>query len=69
MHKHCLQYEGWMIGAFGCALDMPAEWDLSIVVPVFNGKAGIMNYSSHRAGKLLEHSMEVVGRTVWTYGL
>ena len=39
---------------------MPAEWTLSIVVPIFKGKGDIRNCSCYRAVKLLEHGMKVV---------
>ena len=39
---------------------MPAEWALSIVVPIFKGKGDIMNCNCYRAVKLLEHGMKVV---------
>ena len=43
---------------------MPAEWDLSIVVPIFNVKGDIRNCSCHRAEKQLEHCMKVVERVM-----
>ena len=39
---------------------MPAEWALSIVVPIFKGKGDISNCSFYRAVKLVEHGMKVV---------
>ena len=42
--------------------EMQAEWDLSIVVPIFKGKGDIRNCSCYRAVKLLEHRMKVVER-------
>ena len=45
-------------------LGMPAEWALSIVVPIFNWKGDIRNCSCHRAMKLLEHEMDVVERVL-----
>ena len=39
---------------------MPAEWALSVVVPIFKGKGDIMNCNCYRAVKLLEHGMKVV---------
>ena len=39
---------------------MPAEWALSIVVPIFKGKGDIRNCSCHRAVRLHEHEMKVV---------
>ena len=41
---------------------IPAEWALSIMVPIFKGKGNIWNCSCFRAVKLLEHGMEVVER-------
>ena len=45
-------------------LGMPAEWALSIVVPIFNGKGDIRNCCCYRAVKLLEHGMKVVERVL-----
>ena len=39
---------------------MPAEWALSIVVPIFKRKGDIRNCSCCRAVKLLDHDMNVV---------
>ena len=39
---------------------MPAEWALSIVVPIFKGKRDIRNCSCYGVVKLLEHGMKVV---------
>ena len=47
-----------VLDAFG----MPAEWALSIVVPIFKGKGDILNCSCYRAVKFLEHEMKVVKR-------
>ena len=41
---------------------MPAEWALSIVVPIFKGKGDISN--CYRAVKFLEHGMKVVERVL-----
>ena len=41
---------------------IPAEWDLSIVIPIFKGKGDIRNCSCYRAVKLLEHEMNVIER-------
>ena len=41
---------------------MPAEWALSIVVPIIQGKGDIRSSSCYRAVKLLEHGMKVVER-------
>ena len=43
---------------------MPADWALSIVVPIFKGKGDIRNCSCHRAEKLFEHGMKVVDRVL-----
>ena len=43
---------------------MPAEWALSIVVPIFEGKGNIGNCSCYGAVKLLEHGMKVVERVL-----
>ena len=49
-----------VINGFG----LPAEWDLSIVVPFFKGKGDIRNCSCYRAVKHLEHGMKVVERVL-----
>ena len=41
---------------------MPAEWSLSIVVPIFKGNGVIRNCSYYGTVKLLEHGMKVVER-------
>ena len=41
---------------------MPAEWALSIVVPITKGNGDIRNCSCNRAVKLLQHGMKVVER-------
>ena len=41
-----------------------AEWILSIVVPISNGKGDIKNSSYYRAVKLLAHGMYVVDRVL-----
>ena len=43
---------------------MPAEWALSIVVPIFVGKGNIRNCCCYGAVKLLEHRMKVVERVI-----
>ena len=43
---------------------MPAEWSLSIVVPIIKGKGDIRNCSCHRAVKLIEHGIKVVERVL-----
>ena len=43
---------------------MPAEWALSIVVPIFNGNGDIRNCSCYGAVKLPEHGMKVVERVL-----
>ena len=40
---------------------MPAEWDQSIVAPIFKRKDDIWNYT---AAKLLQHGMKVVERVL-----
>ena len=40
--------------------EMPVEWALRIVVPIFKGKGDIGNCSCNRAVKLLEHGMNAV---------
>ena len=47
-------------------LGMPAEWVLSIVVPILKGKGDIRNWSCHRAVRLLEHGMKVVEKLLVT---
>ena len=39
---------------------MPAEWAISIVVPIFKGKGDIQDCGCYRAVKLHEHGMMVV---------
>ena len=36
---------------------MPAEWTISIVVPIFKGKGDIRNCSCYCAVKLIEYGM------------
>ena len=43
---------------------MPAEWVLSIVVPIFKEKGDIMNCSCYGAVMLLEHGIKVVDRVL-----
>ena len=43
---------------------IPAEWALSMVVPIFRGKGDIRCCSLYRAVKLLEHGMKVVERVL-----
>ena len=40
-------------------LGMPAEWALSVMVPIFHGNGDIQNCSSYGAVKLLERVMMV----------
>ena len=40
---------------------MPAEWALSIVVPIFKGKGDIRNCGCYGDVELLDHGMKVVG--------
>ena len=42
--------------------EMPVEWALSIVVPIFKGNGDIRNCSCYGAVELLEHGMKVVER-------
>ena len=41
---------------------MPAEWALSIVVPIFMGVGDIRNCCCYGAVMLLKHGMKVVGK-------
>ena len=43
---------------------MPAEWALSIVVPIYKGKGDIGKCSCHRVVWLLQHGMKVVVRVL-----
>ena len=43
---------------------IPAEWALSIVVPIINGKVYIRNCSCYRAVQFHEHAMMVVKRAL-----
>ena len=43
---------------------MPAEWALSIVVPIFEVKGNISNCSCYRAVKFLEHGMKLAERVL-----
>ena len=45
-------------------VEMPVEWALSIVVPIFKEKGDIRNFSCYRAVKLLEHGVSVVERVL-----
>ena len=51
----CLEYVR-ILDVFG----MPAEWAMSIVVPIFKGKCDVRNCSCYGAVNLLEHEMKVV---------
>ena len=42
--------------------EMPAEWALCVVVPIFKGKGDIRTCSCYVAVKILEHRMKVVER-------
>ena len=44
----------------GDGFEMPAEWALRIVVPIFKGKGYIRNCSCYGAVRLLEYEMNVV---------
>ena len=39
---------------------MPAEYALSMVVPIFKGEGDYQNCSCYRSVELLEHGMKVV---------
>ena len=39
---------------------MPAEWTLSIEIPIFKGIGDVRNCSCSRAVRLFEHGMKVV---------
>ena len=39
---------------------MPAEWALSVMVPIFKGKGDAMSCAAYRGVKLLEHAMKIV---------
>ena len=43
---------------------MPAEWAVSIVVPIFMGKGDVRNCGCYIAVQLLEHGMKVVERVL-----
>ena len=43
---------------------MPAEWALSMVVPIFKRKGDISNCSCYSSVKLLDHGMKVVERVL-----
>ena len=43
---------------------IPTEWKTSILVPIFKGKGDVMNCSSYRGIKLLEHAMKIVERVL-----
>ena len=44
--------------------EMPAEWVLSMVFLIFNGKGDIRSFNCYRAVKILEHGMRVVERVL-----
>ena len=49
-------------------IGMPAEWALSIVVPIYNGKGAIRKCIFYRAMKVLEHLMvakRVLEKSSW----
>ena len=41
-------------------MDMPHDWRMSTVVPIYKKKGSVMDCASYRGVKLLEHSMKVV---------
>ena len=43
---------------------IPADWAMSVVVPVFKGKGDTMSCGSYRGVKLLEHAMKIVERVL-----
>ena len=43
-------------------IDMPHDWRMSTVVPIYKKKGSIMDCASYRGVKLLEHGMKVVER-------
>ena len=43
-------------------MDMPHEWRMSTVVPIYKKKGSVMDCASYRGVKLLEHGMKVVER-------
>ena len=43
-------------------MDMPHDWRMSTVIPIYNKKGSVMNCASYRGVKLLEHGMKVVER-------
>ena len=42
--------------------EMPTDWKIIVVVPVFKGKEDVMNYGSYRGGKSLKHTLKVLER-------
>ena len=43
--------------------EMPKDWKTSVIVPIYKGKAYVMNCSTYRV-KLLEHGMKIVERVL-----
>ena len=43
-------------------MDMPHDWKMSTVVPIYKKKSSVMDCASYRGVKLLEHDMKVVER-------
>ena len=41
-------------------MDMPHDWRMSTVVPIYKKKGSVMDCASYRGVKLLEHGMKVV---------
>ena len=44
--------------------EIPVEWTLIIVIPIFKGKDDIQNCSCYLALRLLEYGMKVVERVL-----
>ena len=44
------------------AMDMPHEWRMSTVVPIYKKKGSVMDCASYQGVKFLEHGMKVVER-------
>ena len=54
---------GVMVELYQGVLDgreMPDDWALSVVVPIFEGKGNAMSCMAYREVKLLEHAMKIV---------
>ena len=44
--------------------EIPDDWELSAVVPLFKGKGDVMNCMVYRGVKLLEHAMKIVEKVL-----